>query len=142
MKALSLRERLLSQLVIDPSGCVLWTGRTTDDGYGVISAWGRDRPVHRVVWQLFEGPIPAGLEIDHVKARGCTNRHCASVAHLEVVTHLENVRRGSNATRTHCIYGHEFTQANTYRAPGSGKKSCRTCRRRHQREYLERKAVA
>lgn len=126
------REKLLSQLMIDvESGCVLWTGQKDKDGYGVIS----NRRVHRVAWEMFEGPIPPGLVIDHVKARGCVNRHCAAIAHLEPVTDRENLLRGdtvnaANASKTHCIHGHEFSEANTF---GKGRRRCRICHREQGR---------
>lgn len=28
---------------------------------------------------------------------------------------------------THCVNGHEFTEANTYLRPGRGGRSCRAC---------------
>lgn len=88
-----LRQRLLCRLIIDPSGCLLWTGSRYPDGYGQIMVGKKLRRVHRVMWEMFEGPIPEGLELDHVRALGCTNKHCASPAHLEPVTGAENKRR-------------------------------------------------
>lgn len=132
------RETLLSQLIIDvESGCVLWTGAKDQDGYGVIS----NRRVHRVAWEMFEGPIPPGLVLDHVKARGCVNRHCAAIAHLEPVTNWENLHRGNtvnaiNAAKTHCIRGHEFSEANTF--GGEGRRRCRQCHAKSRRESMRR----
>jgi len=39
-----------------------------------------------------------------------------------------------NASKSHCIAGHEFTPANTYRDKG-GKRRCRTCNRLALRAY-------
>jgi hypothetical protein len=44
---------------------------------------------HRWAYEHFIGPIPAGLEIDHL----CRVRHCVNPAHLEPVTKSENRRR-------------------------------------------------
>lgn len=91
----TVRERLLSRLIIEPeSGCLLWVGRVDACGYGRINAQSfngikRPQEVHRVAYEMFVGPIPAGLEIDHL----CRVRHCASPAHLEPVTRAENNRR-------------------------------------------------
>jgi hypothetical protein len=71
---------------------------------------------------LHVGPIPEGLTIDHL----CKNPGCVRPDHLEAVTMRENIRRGSWASRTHCINGHEYTEENTYRMP-SGYRDCRRC---------------
>jgi hypothetical protein len=136
-----LRERLFSRLVIDSSGCLLWTGKLDRKGYGRIWVNGRWRLVHQVAWELQGGPIPPGLELDHVRARGCTYKNCASIAHLELVTHQENVLRGdsiaaSYAARTHCDSGHEFTPDNTYVYPAGGR-ACRICKRAANLRYNE-----
>lgn len=129
----TLRERLLSRLIIDPSGCVLWTGAQTT-GYGRIHVDGRQRTVHVVMWEMFEGPVPEGLQLDHL----CRVRNCANLTHLEPVTPRVNTLRGNtfqarNAAKTHCDNGHEFTEANTYRAPRG--RGCRTCRNEAARRW-------
>jgi len=135
----TLRERLLSRLVIDPSGCLLWTGRVEESGYAKISVKGRSCLVHRVMWELLEGPIAPGLELDHVKARGCRHRHCASIAHLEPVTPRENTLRGNtlqamHAAKTHCVHGHPFDLLNTMWLR-EGWRVCRTCNRERQHRW-------
>lgn len=55
---------------------------------------------HRVAYELAIGPIPEGLTIDHVKARGCTRVDCCNPAHLEAVTYAENQHRGRNTKLT------------------------------------------
>jgi hypothetical protein len=129
----TLRERLFSQLAIDPSGCVLWTGYRNSDGYGRIGVSGRSRAVHRVVYELLAGPIPDGLDIDHL----CRVRHCANVAHLEPVTRRVNTMRGetaaaANAAKKGCPAGHEYSQDNTYFY--RGRRYCRPCHRALTRE--------
>lgn len=58
---------------------------------------GRRVMVHRVSYETFIGPIPKGLEIDHL----CRVKVCANPEHLEAVTHQENVRRGDLALANH-----------------------------------------
>ena len=126
-------ERIYDRLVPDPeTGCLLWTGKT-DHGYGRIKICQRLRYVHVVAWEIRNGPVPGGLELDHL----CRVRACANTDHLELVARRENVLRGHalaavNARKTHCKNDHEFTKANTYlrlRPSGRSQRECRTCRR-------------
>ena len=140
----ALRERLFAQLVIDSSGCLLWTGSTGSGGYGLIKVDRHYHSVHRVMYEMFVGEIPDGLELDHVKAWGCTNRHCASPSHLEPVTSLENkLRTGgiitAHAAATNCgTCGTPYDEENTYWAP-NGSRDCRICRRDRSRRHGEQK---
>jgi hypothetical protein len=115
-----------------PDECWLWTGAATG-GYGAIRGNNREMVLaHRVAYELEVGPIPAGLEIDHVAARGCTSTLCVNPAHLEPVTHQENLLRGRtapgiNARKTHCKRGHAFDAVNTL--VSGGHRYCRVCQR-------------
>jgi len=121
--------------------CWLWTAGTNRSGYGTFSI-GVHCPkilAHRFAYQLLVGPIPAGQEIDHVRARGCTNRNCVNPSHLESISHAENMLR---ARKTHCVNGHEFTPTNTRQRPNSGR-TCRACdaayrRNRHLQARVNR----
>jgi hypothetical protein len=136
----TLRERLHARLApcADPGcDCLLWGGLLNNKGYGRIYAHGRVRGVHEVAWELEHDPVPRGLELDHVKARGCMHANCANVAHLEPVTHRENLLRGDtvaarHAATTHCPADHLYDMANT-RIERSGKRHCRACDRDRKR---------
>lgn len=75
----------------DPSGCWLWSGSRTHPvwGYGTVSVDGHMVVAHRAVYEVVVGPIPTGMDIDHL----CRVRLCVNPAHLEPVTRLENNRR-------------------------------------------------
>lgn len=92
---------------------------------------------HRWLWEQEHGPIPDGMEIDHL----CRNRACVRASHMELVTHLENVRRGESgqrqARRTHCPQGHPYSGDNL-RIRSDGGRLCRAC----CREYTRQKRMA
>lgn len=118
---------------VDRSGaCWLWTGLKLPHGYGRFGIGGRadhrDVLAHRFAYELLVGPIPGGLQIDHL----CRVRACVNPAHMEPVTGAENTRRGGNAAKTHCKRGHEFSTANTY-TRHDGRRQCRACHREEMR---------
>lgn len=117
--------------------CWLWA-RTIENDYGRI--WiggekGKHYRAHRIVYEALVGEIPSGLSLDHL----CRIKRCVNPAHLEPVTHQENVKRGNSGkfqkAKTHCPQGHEYNSENTYIA-SRGKyvlRACRTCKRESKR---------
>lgn len=81
--------RFRSYIEEGPEGCWLWTGALNTDGYGCFRYEEVARGAHRVAYATFVGPIPEGLELDHL----CGVRRCCNPLHLEPVTRTENIRR-------------------------------------------------
>jgi hypothetical protein len=131
---------------VDENGCWIFQGHIRPDGYGFLTTNGRRIFAHRWYYERLVGPIPAGLTLDHVYARGCRSRACVNPAHLEPVTGVVNTMRGTgvgpvNAAKTHCPQGHPLAGDNLYVAP-TGHRQCRTCRRAHDRKRRRRKAAS
>jgi len=132
--------RIQRNVVVAPNGCWLWQKRLSR-GYGRLDQVIDGRPkgglAHRVSYELFVGPIPEGMQLDHLchtrdracpGGPSCLHRRCVNPEHLEPVTSAENTRRSpvNRALRTHCPQGHQYTEANTY-ADSKGWRRCATC---------------
>lgn len=124
-------ERFNAKWGLTLDGCWQWTAAASPTGYGHF--WNGERVVaaHRWAYEYFVGPIPEGLEIDHL----CRNRSCVNPQHLDPVLHVANVRRSGIDGRSeqHCRNGHEFTSENTYTHERTGYRQCRACRAVHSR---------
>lgn len=140
----SLIERFEAKVVRVPeSGCWIWTGCLSKSGYGKFGVGLHVKPAHRVSYETHVGPIPVGLQLDHL----CRVTQCVNPHHLEPVTGAENVRRGTAAkvTRalheavTHCPQNHEYTAENTGRSEIlAGKYSVRYCRQCKREKAMAR----
>lgn len=87
-------QEALDNRVRQEGDCLVWTGSVNAWGYGRTKTQGGGlRVVHHLAWERVNGPIPEGLEVDHV----CFNRACVNVEHLRLVTKSENARHRQGA---------------------------------------------
>ena len=129
--------------MVDDDACWPWTAKIMPRGYGRVSFCDTYYLAHRVAYALVKGQIGEGLTLDHL----CRNHACCNPAHLEAVPHKENVFRGTsptatNAMKTRCHYGHEYTAENT-RVNRWNRRKCLQCYAENlQRRKRERLANA
>jgi hypothetical protein len=122
--------------------CWNWTGKPyQNSGYCRVKVSGQTMMAHRAVYEALVGPIPDGLQLDHL----CRNRRCVNPTHLEPVTAKVNQARGTspaslNAAKTHCSRGHELVGANVF-VRKDGRRRCQVCERAHQKRLKQRPDV-
>jgi hypothetical protein len=138
------RQYIADRVSIEHRGyitpCWIWQGCVNHHGYAVSRIPGRGwSRVHRASYEEHVGPIPSGLQIDHL----CRVKHCCNPDHLEPVTARENLDRhwaaprAARALRTHCGHGHELTPENMAR---DGR--CLTCHRANAKAFRARQRTA
>ena len=115
--------------------CWLWRDVPAATGYGLMSVDGKRVLAHRLSYELNVGPIPAGMQIDHL----CYTRSCVRPDHLEAVPQAENIRRAFRRRET-CKHGHPKSPENTIRH--GARTECRECNRRRCQEYAARRKAA
>lgn len=144
-RGMPVRERIASRIDVDADGCWLWPeGSCNSRGYAHLAVVGyRTRRAARIAYMEFIGPIPVGLELDHL----CRVRRCVNPWHLEPVTPEENKRRArrDNPQRGKhlsdaCHKGHPWTPENTYVRRDNGMRQCRVCNR--ERDAARRRVPA
>jgi hypothetical protein len=144
----TLWKKMGSKIKIGPD-CWSWGGVISKEGYALLyvrrNIQGKPQPalvyrVHRILYELLNGPIPDGLVPDHL----CRNRACPNPDHLELVTVKENILRGVgvtavNAKKLCCPYGHPY-DAIVRRSNGATFRRCTICANAQWRAYAKRRA--
>lgn len=122
--------------------CWICTLNPDKRGYayvGMGGKHGKNRVAMQVVYEELVGPIPDGLELDHL----CMVTSCVNPDHLEPVTHAENLRRAAaagrfaNSQKTRCPQGHAYDEANT-KWTKDGRRDCRECSRQRSLDWYYR----
>ncbi len=112
------------------TACWRWRGKMGGNGRPYLG----QHLAYRVAYELYVGPIPEGMEIDHL----CGNGQCVNPGHLEPVTSAENKRRMSLMRPPYCNRGH-------YRPVGERCAECDAAKNRRngaKRHQLVRAAAA
>lgn len=131
---------------ITESGCWIWLGGLSSNGYGqidvIIGGKRTTRRAHSIIYELYNG---ARRFFDSVLDHKCKVHCCVNPDHLEEVTQQENVLRGigisaKNAVKTHCKNGHEFSKENMYeRVDRVGHRECRPCILKRSKDQYQKK---
>jgi len=103
--------------------------------YGAFRMNQKQMYAHRAGYEIFIGPIPEGLSLDHL----CRNTLCVNPSHMEPCTLRENQLR-REGMRTHCKNGHEMSKENTVIMSGfPNRRYCRRCRADASKKYAAKK---
>jgi hypothetical protein len=121
-------ERFKAYVKVVETDCWLWQSTKTRNGYAQFRVNGKRWLAHRWIFLRTIGPIPHGLELDHL----CRVRNCVNPLHLEPITHSENVKRGNNSLRLFsqlniCRRGHPLEGSNVMLDKKRGSRRCKIC---------------
>jgi hypothetical protein len=125
-------RRILDRTMVTDQ-CWIFLGAQSGKGYGCASIGGQSKSAHRISYEVNNGPIPAGMTVDHtchdpaVCVGGkCVHRLCVNPEHLSIETTEDNSARQTPAAATHCGHGHLYTDLTT--GYSSGRRYCKACR--------------
>lgn len=139
--------KVLPKIKVNERGCWVWQGWCNPQwGYGNTSWRGEVWGVHRLMWTVMRGEIPA----DKILCHRCDNPPCCNPDHLWLGTDQENHQDKAAKGRHHygklrcCKWGHEFTPENTRITKVEGRpdlfrRQCIECARiRHNKKWHSR----
>lgn len=105
-------EASFAARTVERDGHLIWTGAITSDGYGSIRVSGRMVGAHRYAWEQANGPIPEGMNVDHI----CHTPVCVNADHLRLANTVQNMqnRSGSNRGRKHALPRNVYMYRSSY----------------------------
>lgn len=128
MSPADLPSNMAKRVRVAESGCWEWQGAKNSRGYGCVAVNGKSQLAHRRAFELLVGPIPPGLQIDHL----CRVQTCCNPEHLEAVTPLVNKRRGLQALGYYApldaLRHNEYPEAMAVGCPTCNAEPGRKCR--------------
>ena len=141
IRGLTPQQRFNQKYVVnEETGCWEWIASLKPGtAYGCMQVAKRTVYAHRLSHELHIGPIPSGMQIDHL----CRNRSCVNPDHLEAVEPHVNVRRGMSPgakalRRDTCIVGHSYSQWGVLRHQRRYCRLCESCKSRERRWRAQR----
>lgn len=129
----TLQAKVTSRISVEDRGyktpCWISNRAAQPNGYTKLGYLGTTWLTHRFAYTVFLGPVPNGLQLDHL----CRQRACCNPTHLEPVTARENILRG-DLVKPECLRGHPLSGPNLYPRPDNPQqRGCRACRAETQR---------
>lgn len=92
--------------VVTETGCWIWIGRVSGNGYGLLKRLNKSMSAHRASYEAFCGEISDGMNILHK----CDTKTCVNPDHLYQGTHIQNMQDMKNRGRGYSAFGNEFAK--------------------------------
>ena len=74
-----------------PIGAIV--GSINNKGYILTKIKGKGLKVHRIIWEMHNGKIPEGMQVDHINEKRNDNR----IENLQILTSKQNISRSKKA---------------------------------------------
>ena len=117
------------------TGCWIWVAGCTGSGYGAAYVGEKQVRAHRAFYEHAKGPIPPGLDLDHL----CRVRTCVNPDHLRACTRRDNLLAPGSQSMAK-MYSERVTcpkcGSNEWTRWKEGHRRCAPCRRALKRRLF------